>query len=148
MNADIKRRRCGIEVLAVAKTLNSARLAFTSSMSPVLHGALAVPGRSWSRAGQHKQVIGEHSQPDPPLHPAGAAVAAPPQSMSTFQCADASFAASAPAQSCARSARARLPRLAGQDDVPDAAVRCRAFITSRREAAVGDRELRGVLEQR
>ena len=57
MNADIKRRRCGIEVLAVAKTLNSARLAFTSSMS-------------------------------------------------------------------------------------------RAFITSRREAAVGDRELRGVLEQR
>src|SRR5215467_46212 len=126
MNAGIE-RRCGIEALAAARPLNSAFVAFTSSIWPVLHSARAVPGCSWPGAGEHEQIIGEHPQPHPPLHPADASVATPPQSVTTFQCADASFAACAPAQSSARRARARLPRLARQDDVPDPAVRRRAL---------------------
>src|SRR2546422_6506072 len=87
-------------------------------------------------------------QPDPPLHPTEASVATPSKSVTAFECADASFAAGAPAQSGARRARAPLPRLARQDDVPDTAILRGALIAPGREAAVGDRQLRGVIEQR
>src|SRR5439155_22854314 len=147
MSADIE-QRCGIEVLAGARPLNSTVLAFTSSMSPVIRLVRAVQGRSWPRAGEHEQVIGEHPQSDPPLHPTGASVATPSKSVTAFECADASFAAGAPAQSCARRARAHLPRLARQDDVPDTAILRGALIAPGRETAVGDRQSRGVIEQR
>src|SRR5215470_1539574 len=147
MRVDVE-RRCRIEVLAAARPLNSALLAFTSSLSPGLHRVMAIPGRSWSRAGEHEQVIREDPQPDPPLHPAGASVPTSPESVTTFQCADASFAAGAPAQRCARNTRARLPRLARQDDVPDTAILRRALIIPGREPAVGHRQARRVIEQR
>src|SRR5262245_19394241 len=110
-------RRARIEVLAVGKPLNLAVFAFTSSTSPVLRRVRAVPGGSWPGAGEHEQVIGEYPQPDPSLHPARAPVAAAPQSVTPFECADASFAASAPPQSCARSARTRRPTMTRQDYV-------------------------------
>src|SRR4029434_529861 len=116
MSADIE-RLSGIEVPAAAKSLNSAVLALTSSISLVPCRARAVSTRSWPCAGEHEQVIGEHPQPDPPLHATGASVATPPKSVTTFECADASFAACAPAEGHARRARARLPRLAWQDNV-------------------------------
>jgi hypothetical protein len=147
MSADVE-QPSKIEVLAAAKPLNSAVFAFTASTSPVLRRVVAVPERSWPSAGEHEQVIGEHPQPDPSLHPANASVAAPPQSVTAFECADASFAACAPAQGCARRARARLPSLARQHDVADPAVLRRAFITPGGEPAVGDRHLRGVIEER
>src|SRR4026208_1497504 len=111
MSADIE-QWSGIEVLATAKPLDFAFFAFTSSIAPVLHLGRAVADPSRSRAGEHEQVIGEHPEPDPPLHPAGASVATPPQSVTSFACADASLAACAPAQRCARRPRARLPPLA------------------------------------
>jgi hypothetical protein len=120
MNAEIERQH-GIAVLAAPKPLNPALLAFTPSMS-VLRRIRVFPGGSWPRAGQHEQVIGEHPQPDPPLHAAGASVATPTKSVTTFQCADPSFAACAPAQSGARRTRPGLPRLARQHDVPHTAV--------------------------
>src|SRR5262245_22888569 len=144
MNAEIE-PRCRIEGLKAANPLNSALLAFSSSMSPVVDSFLVIAGRSWPGTGEHEQVIGEHPQPHPPLHPAGASVATPPQSVTTFQCADASFAACAPAQSCAR---ARLPRLARQDDVPDTAILRRALIAPGSAGAVSDGQVRGVIEQR
>ena len=147
MSADIE-QRCGIEVLAGARPLNSTVLAFTSSMSPVIRLVRAVQGRAWPRAGEHEQVIGEHPQSDPPLHPTGASVATPSKSVTAFECADASFAAGAPAQGRARRARPRLPMLARQHDVPDPAVLRRAFIAPRGEATVGDGQLRGVIEER
>src|SRR5262245_57679254 len=147
MTADIE-QRCRIEVLAAAKPLNSAVLAFTSSISPGLQRVLTVPEHSWPGAGEHQPVIGEHAQSDPPLHPTDASVAAPPQSVAAFQRADASFAAGAPAPCGARQARARRPRLARQDDVPDPTVLRRALVAPGREAAVGDCQVRGVCEQR
>src|SRR5215510_7963660 len=101
MNGDIK-RWCGIEILAAANPLTSALLFFSRSISPVVPSVQAVPGRSWPGASEHEQVIGEYPQPDPSLHAAGTSVATPPQSVTAFECADASFAACAPAQSCAR----------------------------------------------
>src|SRR5262245_18330881 len=143
MTADIE-HRSRIEVLAAAEPLNSAVLAFTPSLQRVL----TVPEHSWPGAGEHEQIIGEHPQTDPPLHPMDASVATPSQSMTAFQRADASFAAGTPAQCGARQARARRPRLARQDDVPNPAVLRRALIAPRREAAVGHRQLRSVIEER
>src|SRR5262245_16884047 len=119
MNADIEQRP-GIVDLAAANPLNSACLASTLSISRVLRRLPAVGDCAWPGAGEDEQVVGEHPQSDPPLHSAGASVAAPPQSVTAFECADASFAAGAPAERGPRGARARLPRLARQDDVPDA----------------------------
>jgi hypothetical protein len=93
-------------------------------------------------------VIGEHPQPNPPLHATGASVPAPPQSVTAFECADASFAACTPAQSCARGARALLARLARQRDVPDPTVLRRPFIGARGKTAVGHGQLRGPAEER
>src|SRR2546426_76311 len=146
MNADSE-QRCGIEILAAVTPLGSAFSVFIPSISLAVH-APAGAGRSWPRAGEDQQVIGEHPQPDPPLHPTEASVATPSKSVTAFECADASFAAGAPAQSGARRARAPLPRLARQDDVPDTAILRGALIAPGREAAVGDRQLRGVIEQR
>src|SRR4030095_11639150 len=147
MNADTEQQR-GNEVLAGTRPLNSAFLAFTSSMLPVVGRVLAVPGRSRPRAGKHEQVIGEDPQSDRPLHPTGASVATPSKSVTAFECADASFAAGAPAQSCARRARTRRPRLARQDNAADTAILPGALIAPGRETAVGDRQSRGVIEQR
>src|SRR4029450_13810489 len=150
MSADIE-RLSGIEIPAAAKSLNSAVLALTSSISLVPCRARAVSTRSWPCAGEHEQVIGEHPQPDPPLHATGASVATPPKSVTTFECADASFAACAPAEGHARRARARLPRLAWQDNSADPrapAPRRPALIAPGREAAVGHRQLRSVIEER
>src|SRR6266436_796909 len=146
MSADTE-LQSGIAVLAAARPLNSVFAAFTSSLSLGAH-APAASGRSWPGAGEDQQVIGEHPQSNPPLHAAGAAVPAPPQSVTAFECADASFAACAPAQGCARGARPRLPMLARQHDVPDPAVLRAAFIAPRGEATVGDRQLRRATEER
>jgi hypothetical protein len=140
MNAD-NAQRPGIAVLATAKPLNSVVLAFTSSISPAFQRVLTAPEHSWPRPGEHEQVIGEHAQSHPPLHPPGASVAASSQYVPAFQGADPPVAARAPAQSGTRRARARLPRLTRQDDVPDPTVLRRALMASRREAATGDRQV-------
>src|ERR671922_1059272 len=136
MSSEIERGG-GIEVVAATRRLNSAFLAFTSSISPDLRRVRAVPGRSRSRAGEHEQVIGEHPQPDPPLHPTGASVPAPPESVTAFQCADTAFAACAPAEGRSSQAGALRAGLARQHDVPDTALLRRALITPGREATVG-----------
>src|SRR5262245_22146979 len=150
MNAEIE-PRCRIEGLKAANPLNSALLAFSSSMSPVVDSFLVIAGRSCPGTGEHEQVIGEHPQPHPPLHPAGASVATPPQSVTTFQCADASFAACAPAQSCARRARPRLARLPGgaRRAAGPATTSLRgAVVAPASEAAASDGKVRCVIEQR
>src|SRR5215510_16318717 len=133
MNADIE-RRSGSEVLAAAKPLNSAFRAVTSFISPGPRRVGAAPGRSWPRAGEHEQVIGEHPEPDPPLHPAGASIPTPLESVTAFEGADTSLAAGAPAEGRSRQSRALLARLARQDDVPDTALLRRALIAPGREA--------------
>jgi hypothetical protein len=147
MSVEIE-RPSGIEVLAVARPLKFAVVASTTFTAPVLHRVPALGGGSRPRTGEDEQVIGKHPQPDPSLHPAGASEAAPAQAVTTFECADTSFAACAPTQSCARRARTRLTRLARQDDVPDTAVPRRVFIAPGSEPAVGDRQVRGVIEER
>src|SRR5256886_15202009 len=81
-------------------------------------------------------------------HPALAAVPAPPEPMTTLERADPSFAPRAPAERRAGNPRALLAGLPRQHDVPDPAVLRRAFIRARGEAAVGDGELRGAIEER
>jgi hypothetical protein len=147
MSADVE-RPSGVEVLAVARSLNFAVVASTSVTAPVLHRVLALGGRSRPRAGEDEQVIGEHPESDPSLHPAGASVPAPTQTVTAFQCADPSFAACAPTQSCARRPRTRLPRLPRQDDIPDTAVLRRVLIAPGSEPSVRNRQLRSVFEER
>src|SRR5438128_800810 len=140
-------QQSGIEVLAVARLLKSVFAAFTSSISSGVH-ATTVSGRSWPRASECQQVLVVPPHPAPPLHATDASVPAPPESVTAFECADASFAACAPAQSGARRARPRLSRLTRQHDVPDPAVLRRALVAPRGEAAVGDGQLRGTIEER
>src|SRR5437660_7291658 len=106
-------QQSGIEVLAVPRLLKSVFAAFTSSISSGVH-ATTVSGRSWPRASACQEVIRGHPQPDPPLHATDASVPAPPESVTAFEGADASFAACAPAQSGAGRARPGLSGLAGQ----------------------------------
>src|SRR5947209_7032157 len=106
------------------------------------------PGGSWSGAAEHQQVIGDDPEPHPALHPALAVVPAAPEPMTTLERADPSFAPRAPAERRAGNPRALLAGLPRQHDVPDPAVLRRAFIRARGEAAVGDGELRGAIEER
>src|SRR5437870_13374702 len=129
-----------MELLARVRVLISASLPHTAPM--------AAPGGSWSGAAEHQQVIGDDPEPHPALHPALAVVPAAAEPMTALECADPSFAPRAPAESRAghpRALRAGLPR---QHDVPDPAILRRAFIRARGEAAVGDGELRGAIEER
>src|SRR5262249_50279622 len=93
-------------------------------------------------------VVGDHAQPDPPLHPAWAAVAASPQSVATSERADAPFAARTPAERRSRWAGSRLARLARQDDLADPTRLRGVLVTARSEAAIGDGQVRRVVEQR
>src|SRR4030095_7370718 len=142
MNAE-RKQEGGIVVLAVANSVNSAFLAFTSSISPVRRHGRAGSDRSGPRPGEHQQVVGEHPESNPPLHSAGTSITASAQAVTAFECADASFAAGTPAQSRACRARARLTRLPWQHHVPDPAVVRGALVAPRREAAVGHGQLRG-----
>src|SRR4029450_1539243 len=103
---------------------------------------------SWPGAAEPQQVIGDDAEPHPALHPALAAVPAAPEPMTALERADPSFASRAPAERRAGDASALLARRPRQYDVPDPAVLRRAFIRARGEAAVGDGELRGALEER
>src|SRR5262245_12652379 len=147
MNDNIE-RGSGVEVLAGARPLNAAFLAFTSSISLGLRRVRAVLGRSWPRPGEHEQVIGEHPQPNPSLHATSASISASSESVTALECADTSFAAGAPAEGRSSKSRALLARLARQHDVPDPALQCRPLIAPGREAAVGDHPVRGVIEER
>src|SRR2546426_8140635 len=68
--------------------------------------------------------------------------------MTALERADPSFAPRAPPESCAGNPRARRAEQPRQDDVVDAAVMRKAFIRPGGEAAVGDGELRGAVEER
>src|SRR5213594_2149094 len=68
--------------------------------------------------------------------------------MTALERADPSFAPRAPAERRAGQPRALLAGLPRQHDVPDPAVLGRAFIRARGEAAVGDGQLRGAIEER
>src|SRR2546427_12841589 len=94
-------RQPDLSILSLPPSLHLSHLVSTSRLSQVVHG----PAR------EDQQVIGEHPQPDPPLHATGASVSAPPPSVTAFQCADATFAACPPPHGCARRPRPRLPML-------------------------------------
>src|SRR5512136_2953081 len=98
MSADIECRG-GAERLKVSRPLDSTVLVIKSS-SPALDGAPVIDAVTTSGdfMGEYHEIVGEHSQPDPPLHAAGASVAAPPQSVTAFERADPSLAAGAPPQ--------------------------------------------------
>src|SRR5256712_11493439 len=110
--------------------------------------AAAAPRGSWPGAAEHQQVIGDDTESHPALHPALAAVPAPPEPMTALERADPSFAPRAPAESRAGNPRPLLAGLPRQHDVPDPAVLRGAFIGPRGKAAIGDGQLRGALEER
>src|SRR5437867_11940536 len=130
---------CGMELLARVRV-------FILYLSHARHRFRR--GGSWPGAAEHQQVIGDDPEPHPALHPALATVPAPPEPMTALERADPSFAPRAPAESRAGNPRARLAGLPRQHDVPNPAVQRRAFIRARGEAAVGDGELRGAVEER
>src|SRR5215510_539637 len=88
----------GSKVLAAAKSLN-----FCCSGVHFIHLTWS-PAGAWgfrslmALRGPTRAGHWEHPQPDPPLHATGVSVGTPPKSMTTFECADASFAACAPAE--------------------------------------------------
>src|SRR5437016_9063860 len=130
---------CGMELLARVRV-------FILYLSHARHRFRR--GGSWPGAAGRRQVIGDDPDPHPALHPALAVVPAAPEPMTTLERADPSFAPRAPAERRAGNPRALLAGLPRQHDVPDPAVLRRAFIRARGEAAVGDGELRGAIEER
>src|SRR5712691_7937786 len=66
------------------------------------------------------EVVGDHPQPDPALHPGRSAVPTSPQPMTPLERADAPLAAGAPAQGRAGGAGPRGPGVSRQHDVPHA----------------------------
>src|SRR5437870_742621 len=130
---------CGMELLARVRV-------FILYLSHARHRFRR--GGSWPGAAEHQQVIGDDPEPHPALHPALAVVPAAPEPMTTLERADPSFAPRAPAERRAGDPRALLAGLPRQHDVPDPAILRRAFIRARGEAAVGDGELRGAIEER
>src|SRR5437867_5632318 len=133
--------------LVPGRLLNSGVSDFISSRSPGDRAPDAA-GRSWSRSGEGEQIVGDHAQPDPPLHAARASVPAPPHPVPTFERADASFTAGAPAEGGPSGARALLAGLTRQHDVPDAAGVRGALVAARGKAAVGDGQVRRMVEER
>src|SRR4029453_17414879 len=115
MSAETK-RGARTRVLIPGRPRTSGASGFISSARDP---AVAEPSRSWSRSGQDEQVVGDHAQPDPALHPARAAVPTSPQPVATFERADAPFAAGAPAECRPRRPRSFLARLPPQQAVPD-----------------------------
>src|SRR3989442_610619 len=134
---------CGMELLAKVRVLISASLPALRRCRPS-----ECPGGSWPGAAEHQQVIGHDTEPHPALHPVLAAVPAAPEPMTALERADPSFAPRAPAERRAGDPRARLAGHPRQHDVPDPAVLRSALIRARGEAAVGDGELRGAVEER
>src|SRR5213083_2271737 len=126
--------------------LARVRVFISGSLPTCADGRCA--GASWPGAAEHEEVIGDDPEPDPALHPALTAVPAPPEPMTALERADPSFAPRAPAESRAGNPGALLAGQPRQHDVPDPAVLRRAFIRARGEAAVGDGELRGAVEER
>jgi hypothetical protein len=68
--------------------------------------------------------------------------------VATFQCADASFTAGAPAECRPRRPRSLLARLARQDDVPDPTGLRGVLVAARGEATIGDGQVRRMIEER
>src|SRR5438309_4406556 len=130
---------CGMELLARVRV-------FILYLSHARHRFRR--GGSWPGAAEHQQVIGDDPEPHPALHPALAVVPAAPEPMTALERADPAFAPRAPAERRAGKPRALFAGLPRQHDVPDPAVLRRAFIRARGEAAVGDGELRGAVEER
>src|SRR4030095_14994278 len=122
----------GTRVLIPGRPRKSGLSAF---ISPCSRPTAAGPS-SWSRSGQDEQVVGDHAQSDPPLHPAWTSVSTSPQPVATPQCADAPLAAGAPAERGARRARSLLARLAREDDLPDP-TGLRGAVVGARGAAAG-----------
>src|SRR5678815_1798739 len=122
----------GTRVLIPGRPRNSGVSVFISSRSIAARGPERA-GRSWSRSGQGEQVVGDHAQSDPPLHPAWTSVSTSPQPVATLQCADAPLAAGAPAERGARRARSLLARLAREDDLPDPTGLRGEFVAARGE---------------
>src|SRR6266568_5558053 len=58
----------------------------------------AVSGGSGPGPAEDLEVVGDHTQSDPALHPGRSAVPTPPQPMTSLERADAPLAAGAPAQ--------------------------------------------------
>src|SRR5688572_16324507 len=118
----------GARGLTPGRLLNSGVSDFIASRSPD-NRAPGAGGRSrsWSRSGEHEQIVGKDAQPDPPLHPARTSVPAPPQPVATLERTDASFTAGAPSERRAGGSRVLLARLARKHDVPDPTVLRRPF---------------------
>src|SRR5215831_10397874 len=147
MRAETERGR-GVEVGTEGGPVNSAFLASTTSTSSRILRVLVPAVLSWwPRAGEHKQVIGDYPQPDPSLHPVRASVSTAPQPVPSFERANASLAAGAPAEGRPRQPRARGAGRAREHHVPHPAVPGRRYVLPRRESPIGHRKLRSVVEE-
>src|SRR5437867_7087148 len=89
-----------------------------------------------TRPTEDKEVVGDHAEPDPPLHPLHAVIAASRQSVPLFQDADSSFTARPPAQRSPEPARAWLPTTPRQGHVAYAAQLSRVLVCGGAKAAV------------
>src|SRR5713101_5040802 len=107
---------------AMTNPCRSDRFPRSASRSPLP----ALPSRPWSCPPQDAQVVHDHAESDPALHPARAAIATAPEPVAALEDADAAFAPGAPAQRLAEPAVARrrglrvgrrAPGLAGQHDL-------------------------------
>src|SRR5262245_14020192 len=135
-------------VPAPARLRNFSGSDFIVLRSPGDRAAGAAAGsRSWSRSGEGEQIVGDDTPPHPPVHPAWTSIPTSPQPVPAFECADAPFTASAPAEGGPGGARALFARLARQHDGSDPAVARRLRVTARGKATVGDGQARGVIEE-
>src|SRR2546426_3759165 len=146
MNADTK-PGSRARVRTPARLRNFSVSDFIALRSPSDRASGAARSRSWSRSGEGEQIVGDDTQAHPPLHPTRTSIPTSPQPMTTFERADASFTACAPAQRRSSGARAFFTRLAWQHDVSDTTVARRALVVARGKAAVGDGQVRSVVEE-
>lgn len=133
--------------LAPARPLNSGASGFIAACSPAARPPIRLDG-SRACSSEDKQVVRDHPQPDPALHPARPSVPTSPQPVTTFECADASFTAGAPSECRARCARSLLTRPARQDDLPDPTGLRGALVAARGEATIGNGQVRRAIEER
>ena len=99
------------------------------------------------RSAEHQQVIGDHAEPHPALHPREAAIPAASKAVPALQGADAPFTAGPPFERGSNGARTPLPALPQQDHGPHAARICRVLIGPGGEAAIRHGQTRGATDQ-
>src|SRR6266446_10954222 len=103
---------------AVGGRVSSRPLGLPSPPFILSRSSCTVSGGARPGSAEDLQVVGDHAEPDPTLHPGRSAVPTAPQPMTPLEGTDAPLAAGAPAQGRASGAGPRGAGVSRQHDMP------------------------------